>query len=228
MFVIWVLLSILSFFLKALQFPWGIDLSDVDYSLHRRVVLNDYLNQKIQFLLLHSPGQWEWGRLRDTWPKPNTIYHSQLGLWVLSALGKGEMISRSFTTISRVSWSLRSSWQLCTHFRWQQIHFQWWHTIKHVVAYNNKNLFFHRSGGQESEFYTTGQKSRCLQRRAPSRSSRKASLASSSSFPQLLPAVLGFLPHHCPLQGQHLQTCLCSVSTHLPSVCSKSPSVSLL
>ena len=151
MFVIWVLLSILSFFLKALQFPWGIDLSDVDYSLHRRVVLNDYLNQKIQFLLLHSPGQWEWGRLRDTWPKPNTIYHSQLGLWVLSALGKGEMISRAFTTISRVSWSLQSSWQLCTHFRWQQIHFQWWHTIKHVVAYNNKNLLPQGSGGQKSK-----------------------------------------------------------------------------
>ena len=58
MLVIWGLLSILSFFLKALQFPWGIDFSDVGYSLHRRVVLSDYLNQKVQFLLLHSPGQW--------------------------------------------------------------------------------------------------------------------------------------------------------------------------
>ena len=44
MFVIYRLLSILSLFLKLLQFPWRIDLSDVGYSLHRRVVLEDYLN----------------------------------------------------------------------------------------------------------------------------------------------------------------------------------------
>lgn len=58
MVVIWRLLSVLSPFLKALQCPWGIDLAALGYSLHGRVILDDRLNKKIQFLPLHTPGEW--------------------------------------------------------------------------------------------------------------------------------------------------------------------------
>lgn len=183
-------------------------------TVFRRVVLNDYLNQKVQFSSFFSTA-YDSGKEGDaeTWPKPNTIHHSQLGLWVLS---------------------------ITLRMKWSPAHLPLYPGyLDHSGPAGNFVLFpmatdlfpvvtYYQTRGKHNKFEIYSftileDRSLNLHHRAEikmsaevrsSRNSRKESPASSSSFLQLLPAVLGCLPHLCPLPGQHLQIKLLSFSLH--------------
>lgn len=195
------------------------------------------MNQKVQFLL-HSPGQWERGSTQKHGPSPTpSIIHN---------------------------WDFES-WVHYLRMKWSPAHLPLYPGyLDHSGPAGNFVLFpmatdsfpvvtyYQTRGGlqqrkfilspfwrTESEFYTTGQKSRCLQRCAPSRNSRKESLllppAPSSSYCQQSLAVcrisvlfqastfrsLSFfstpfsalLPHTSPLCTQQISLCLSLIKT---------------